>query len=426
MTDAPNRLGALEALRAMEAGTLTPEALMDACLNRVAEREAEVGAFIHLDPEQARDAARAAAASGPLGGLPVAVKDIIDTADMPTGYGSSIYVGHQPADDAAVVARTRAAGGVVMGKTVTTEFAWRNPGKTRNPNGLEHTPGGSSSGSAAAVADFMVPLAFGTQTAGSVIRPAAYCGVVGFKPTFATHDRRGVKELSRYLDTVGVFARSVADIAHFDYALRGEPAPRLDGFDGSAPRLAIHVPFADRIEEDAGEALERVRIAAQTAGASVVGLVDWTAFEAMDDVHARIMTAEAARALAWEYENHADKLTEFYRESIAAGSGVDDVALYQAQADADSFRNDAAARLDGIDAILTVPAPGEAPVGLESTGDPLFNKIWTLLRWPCVTVPAGQGDQGLPLGVQIVTGYGEDAKALAVADWIERALAAGQ
>jgi len=426
MTDAPHRLGALQALRAIEGGSLTPEALMESCLERVAERDGEVGAFIHLDPARAREAARASATGGAIAGLPVAVKDLIDTGDMPTAYGSAIYVGHQPDADAAVVARTRAAGGVVIGKTVTTEFAWRNPGKTRNPHGLGHTPGGSSSGSAAAVADFMAPLAFGTQTAGSVIRPAAYCGVVGFKPTFGTHDRRGVKELSRYLDTVGTFARSVADIAHFDYALRGEPAPRLDGFDGSAPRLAFHVPFADRIEEDAGEALERVRIAVQTAGASVVGLVDWTAFEAMEAVHARIMTAEAARALAWEYDEHAGKLTDFYRQAIAEGRGIDDMALYQAQADADSFRNDAAARLDGIDAILTVPAPGEAPAGLESTGDPLFNKVWTLLRWPCVTVPAGRGDQGLPLGVQIVTGYGEDAKALAVADWIERALAADQ
>jgi Asp-tRNA(Asn)/Glu-tRNA(Gln) amidotransferase A subunit family amidase len=423
MTDAPHRLTALDALARMEAGTLTPEAMMESCLERVAEREAEVGAFIHLDPEQARAAARATPASGPLGGLPVGVKDIIDTADMPTGYGSAIHAGHQPDADAAVVARTRAAGGVILGKTVSTEFAWRNPGKTRNPHGLDHTPGGSSSGSAAAVADFMVPLAFGTQTAGSVIRPAAYCGVVGFKPTFGTHDRRGVKELSRYLDTVGTFARSVADIAHFDYALRGEPAPRLDAFDGAAPRLAIHVPFAEHIEEDAAEALERVRIAAQTAGASVVGLVDWTAYEAMDAVHARIMTAEAARALAWEYDHHPDMLIPFYREAIEEGRAISDIDLLKAQADADSFRNDAAARLDGLDAILTVPASGEAPAGTGFTGEPMFNRIWTLLRWPCVTVPAGRGDQGLPLGVQVVTGYGEDAKALAVAAWIERALA---
>lgn len=424
MTDAPNTLSAVEAARRIEAGTLTVEALAEACLARIAERDPEVGAFIHHDPEAVRQAARGARAEGPLRGLPVAVKDIIDTADLPTEYGSPIYAGNRPTEDAAVVVRTKAAGGLVMGKTVSTEFAWRTPGKTRNPNNLGHTPGGSSSGSAAAVADCMVPLAFGTQTAGSIIRPAAYCGVVGFKPTFATHDRRGVKLLAAYLDTVGVFARSVEDVAFFDYALRGDRAPRLDGFDGAAPRLAIHVPFADKIDEDAAGALERARIAAQTAGASVVALVDWAAYDAMDAVHTQIMTAGAARALAWEYDNARDQLSDFYRETLEAGRAIDDTEFYALQAKADAFRNDAAARLDGVDAILTVPASGEAPAGIEWTGDPLFNKVWTLLRWPCVTIPAGRGANGLPVGVQIVTGYGEDARALAVSSWLERALAA--
>ena len=424
MAEAPNTLSAVEAARRIEAGTLTVEELSEACLARIAEREPEVGAFAHFDAEAVRTAARAARADGPLRGLPVAVKDLIDTADLPTEYGSAIYEGHRPTEDAAVVARTKAAGGLVIGKTVTTEFAWRRPGKTRNPHNLGHTPGGSSSGSAAAVADFMAPLAFGTQTAGSVIRPAAYCGVVGFKPTFGTHDRRGVKLLAEYLDTVGTFARSVEDVAFFDYALRGETMPRLDMFDGAPPRLAIHVPFADRIDEDAAAALERARIAAQTARASVVALVDWTAYEAMDEVHTTIMTAGAARALAWEYDNAYDKLSDFYRETLAAGRAIDDAAYYDAQGKADAFRNDAAARLDGIDAILTVPASGEAPAGIEWTGDPLFNKVWTTLRWPCVTIPSGRGSHGLPVGVQIVAGYGEDARALAVAAWLERAMKA--
>lgn len=423
MSESPNTLTAWAALRRIEAGTLTAEALMAAYLDRIAEREAEVGAFEYLDPEMARAATRASADIGPLRGLPVAVKDLIDTADMPTGYGSAIYEGHRPSEDAAVAARTRSVGGAVMGKTVTTEFAWRRPGKTRNPRNAAHTPGGSSSGSAAAVADFMAPLAFGTQTAGSVIRPAAYCGIVGFKPTFGTYDRTGVKPLAEYFDTVGTFARAVEDIALFDGALRGVTPPRLAGFDGMAPRLAIHVPFADRIEEDAAAVLERVREAAQVAGASVVGLVDWTRFEAMDAVHATIMTAEAGRSLMWEYDNAYDKLSEFYRETIAAGWAIDDTEYYKAMAEADAFRNEAAARLDGIDAILTVPASGEAPEGIDFTGDPLFNKVWTLLRWPCVTIPAGVGQRGLPVGVQIVTGYGEDARALAVAAWLERALA---
>lgn len=424
MADAPNELSAVEAARRIEAGTLTVEALTEACLERIAAREPEVHAFAHIEPDAVRLDAKASRAEGPLRGLPVAVKDIIDTADLPTEYGSPIYAGHRPAEDAAVVARTKAAGGLVLGKTVSTEFAWRTPGPTRNPHNLAHTPGGSSSGSAAAVADFMAPLAFGTQTAGSVIRPAAYCGVVGFKPTFGTHDRRGVKLLAEYLDTVGCFGRSVEDVAFFDYALRGEPVPPLDGFDGSAPRLAIHVPFADRIDDDAAGALERARIAAQTARASVVALVDWTQYDAMDAVHAQIMTAGAARALGWEYDNARDKLSDFYRETLEAGRAIDDIDYYKLQAQADGFRNDAAARLDGFDAILTVPASGEAPEGTAFTGDPLFNKVWTLLRWPCVTIPAGKGSHGLPVGVQIVTGYGEDAKALAVAAWLERALKA--
>lgn len=423
MSESPNTLTAWAALRRIEAGTLTAEALMAACLERIAERESDVGAFKHLNPEMALAAARTAADIGPLRGLPVAVKDLIDTADMPTGYGSAIYEGHRPDEDAAVVARTRSAGGAVIGKTVTTEFAWRRPGKTRNPHNGNHTPGGSSSGPAAAVADFMAPLAFGTQTAGSVIRPAAYCGVVGFKPTFGTYDRAGVKPLAGYFDTVGTFARAVEDIALFDGALRETAPPRLDGFDGASPRLAIHVPFADRIEEDGAAALERAREAAQVAGASVVGLVDWTRFDAMDPVHATIMTAEAGRSLAWEYDNAYDKLSDFYRETIAAGRAIDDAEYYKAMAEADAFRNEAAARLDGIDAILTVPASGEAPEGIEFTGDPLFNKVWTLLRWPCVTIPAGVGQRGLPVGVQVVTGYGEDTRALAVAAWLERALA---
>lgn len=423
--DAAFRLSALEAARRIEDGSLTPEALAASLLERIADREPEVGAFIHIDPEAVRAAARSHPATAPLRGVPVAVKDIIDTADMPTGYGSAIYDGHRPETDAAVVARTRAAGGLVLGKTVTTEFAWRNPGKTRNPHDLGHTPGGSSSGSAAAVGDFMAPLAFGTQTAGSVIRPAAYCGVVGFKPTYGTHDRSGVKELAGYLDTVGVFARSVEDAAFFNAALLGTPPPPLDGFDGSAPRLAIHVPFADRIEEDGAAALERARIAAQTCGASVVGLVDWTQFEDMDPIHDEIMTAGAARALAWEYDHAGDRLSEFYRTTIERGRAIDDQRYMEAQARADAFRNNAVARLDGIDAIVTVPAAGEAPAGTEWTGDPLYNRIWTLLRWPCVTIPAGRGSNGLPVGVQIVTGYGQDTKALAVARWLEQALERG-
>ena len=402
---------------------MTASNALDLYLERIDAVESDVEAFIHLDRDKAREAAASADPSSPLAGLPIGVKDLIDTGDQPTCYGSKIYAGNQPVEDSAVVARAREAGGVILGKTVTTEFAWRNPGRTKNPNNLAHTPGGSSSGSAAAVAAGMMPFAFGTQTAGSVIRPAAYCGIVGFKPTFGTHDRRGVKPLSNYLDTVGTMAQSVEDVAWFDYALRKQPMPDLTEFETRAPRIAIHVPFAADLEDDQARALEVTREAVQKAGGDLSALVDWTRFEEMDPIHETIMKGEAGRALAFEFENHFDQLVPFYQEALAEGRAIADDALFGAQARADAFRNEAAAKLDSFDAILTSPAPGAASKGLESTGDPRWNRIWTMLRWPCVTVPVLKNAEGLPLGVQIVTGYGEDAKALQIAAWIEKALA---
>jgi Asp-tRNA(Asn)/Glu-tRNA(Gln) amidotransferase A subunit family amidase len=234
----PNRLTATEAARAIAAGRLSPADLMEACLTRAAAREGAVRAFVHLDPAQARRAA-AATRPGPLHGIPIAVKDVIDTADMPTAYGSAVWAGHRPRGDAAAVAAARGAGAVVMGKTVTTEFATRHPGATANPANLAHTPGGSSSGSAASVADGMVPLAFGTQTAGSIVRPAAYCGVVGFKPSFGTLHRAGMKVMSESLDTVGVLARSVADCALAMGAMSGRDLGDPEAKPDRAPRFGL-------------------------------------------------------------------------------------------------------------------------------------------------------------------------------------------
>jgi Asp-tRNA(Asn)/Glu-tRNA(Gln) amidotransferase A subunit family amidase len=418
-----NELSAVELVGRIANKDTSVRAVADAHLERIAARDEEVGAFIQINPDQVRAAADAADANGPgfpLHGMPVAVKDIIETADLPTGYGSEIYLDHQPDADADVVTATRKAGGVILGKTVSTEFAWRRPGKTRNPHNTAHTPGGSSSGSAAAVADFMVPLAFGTQTAGSVIRPAAYCGVVGFKPTFGTHPRKGVKELSAYLDTVGSFARSVVDITFFDAALRGASPARLDVFEGGAPRIGVFVPFADSAERDGTSVVEYMRKLAETAGANVIDISGWASFDEMDPVHAKIMTAEAAKALSFEYEHHFDQLSPFYQNALTEGRAIPEDDYLNALATADAFRNEAAAQLDGLDAILTLPAPGEAPEGLAFTGEPMFNRIWTMLRWPCVTIPVGRGTGGLPVGVQIVAGYGRDDRALAVAHWLEK------
>ena len=239
----PNHLTAAEAARRIAAGKLTSEALVTACLERIRERERDVQAWIHCDPDAALAQARAidkARSRGPLAGVPVAFKDIIDTADLPTEYNSAIYRGHRPQTDAACVALVRAAGGVVLGKTVTTEFASRSPGPTRNPHNPKHTPGGSSSGSAAAVADFMAPLAFSTQTGGSTIRPASYCGIVGYKPTFGTINRAGVKPLAESLDTIGVMARTVEDCALLVHAVSGRSLPDFASQLASPPRIGLH------------------------------------------------------------------------------------------------------------------------------------------------------------------------------------------
>jgi len=420
-----NELSAVEAARRIKAGDLTAETLMRACLERTADRDAAVRAWAHLDPEQAIAGAKAADAAGnpgPLAGIPVGVKDIIDTADMPTRHGSTIYGLNRPNADAAVVTLTREQGGVVMGKTVTTEFAWRNPGPTGNPHNPAHTPGGSSSGSAAGVADKQFPLAFGTQTAGSVIRPAAYCGAVGFKPSVGTHSRAGVKELSGYLDTVGCFARSVEDVGFFDAALRGTAPSPLDIFDGAPPRIGVMVPFRIEAEAAALDMLETVWRRAETAGATIIDIASNTSFEALADVQTVVMTGDSGRALEWEYERHPERLTRFYRDNIALGLAMAGDALAGAKARADKARAEQAALFEGVDILLTLPAPGEAPLGLGFTGDPLFNRVWTILGWPCVTIPAGSGPNGLPLGAQIVAPAAADATALAAAAWLENAL----
>jgi Asp-tRNA(Asn)/Glu-tRNA(Gln) amidotransferase A subunit family amidase len=425
MTEA-HELSAVEAVRRIKAGDLTAEALMRSCLDRVAARDDAVRAWAHLDPGQAIASAKAADAAGNpgvLAGVPVGVKDIIDTADMPTRHGSTIYGLNRPNADAAIVRRTRDQGGVVMGKTVTTEFAWRNPGPTRNPHNPEHTPGGSSSGSAAGVADRQFPLAFGTQTAGSVIRPAAFCGAVGFKPSVDTHERTGVKELSNYLDTIGTFARSVEDVALFNTALRQLPPPDLETFADKPPRFGLMVPFRIEAEAAALLAFEAAWRQAEAAGAAVVDIPSSTGFETLADLQTVVMAGDSGRALAWEYDHHPERLIRFYRDNIATGRAISDAALLAAKSKADQGRATQAALFESVDAILTLPAPGEAPSGLAFTGDPLFNRVWTLLGWPCVTVPCAHGPNGLPLGIQIVGQAAADARTLAAAAWLERVLA---
>jgi amidase len=420
-TEAVN-LTAVAAARRVAAGTLRPEALMDAYLDRIASRDPGVLAFAHFDPALAR-AAAAAALPGPLCGIPVGVKDVLDTAGMPSQYGSPIWSGWQPRADAAAVAAARAAGGVVVGKTVTTEFATRKPGPTMNPVNPAHTPGGSSSGSAAGVAAGLFPLAFGTQTAGSVIRPAAFCGVVGYKPTFGLICRSGMKIMADSLDTIGVLARTVADCALFAGAVSGRDLGDPDTRADRPPRIGIcQSPVWPAAASETRALLARVTDALGRAGASVSARELPDGFADLIEAHPIVMNAESARALAWERAHHPDLISEGLRERLAFGLAQSEAALDRAYAVFARTRAAFPQAMDGLDVLVTPAAPGEAPLGLEWTGDPVFNFIWTSLHVPCVTVPAGTGPNGLPLGIQIVGRRGDDRAVLAWARWVEAAI----
>ncbi len=421
MTD-PVRLTATEAARAIAAGRLSPSELMEACLDRAAAREPAVRAFVHLDPAQARRVA-AQARPGPLHGIPIGVKDVIDTADMPTGYGSAAWAGWRPRADAASVAAARAAGAVVMGKTVTTEFATRHPGATANPHDPAHTPGGSSSGSAAAVADFMLPLAFGTQTAGSIVRPAAFCGVVGFKPSYGTLHRGGMRVMSESLDTIGVLARSVADCALAMGAMSGRDYGDPETKRERAPRLGLTLgPDPDKAAPETRALLDRAAEAARKAGAEVVPFELPPLLRRAAELHPVVMNCETLQALAWELAEANAQLSPVLREKMD-WARAQPLALFREARITQSQAIDAFAGMtQGLDALLTPSAPGEAPEGLGWTGDPAFNLLWTMLWGPNVTVPAGTGPKGLPLGVQLVGRIGEDKAVLGWARWLQAAL----
>ena len=418
-----SRLTATEAVRLFNTGRLKAEALMEACLDRIAAREAEVRAFAWFDADAARRAA-ASAHPGPLHGLPIGVKDVIDTADMPTDYGSTIWRAWRPRADAACVAWAKANGGVILGKTVTTEFATRRPGPTANPHRLSHTPGGSSSGSAAAVADFFVPLAFGTQTGGSVIRPAAYCGVVGFKPSFGLINRTGMKIMSDSLDTIGVMARSVADCALFAGSVAGVDLGDPDVKPGRAPRIGLcrspswhkALPETEALFDNVSQALAR-------AGANLAECELPAPYARLATAHPVLMCSESARSMGWELTHHRREISEILLDRLESGLAQSQEAIAAAQATFAETQRDFPAVTENFDVLVTPSAPGQAPEGLHATGDFAFNFIWTSLHVPCVTVPAGTGPGGLPLGIQIVGRQGEDRATLAWARYVADAVA---
>ena len=422
MTDLAD-LTATEAATRIRAGRLDAVSLMEACLERIAARNPTIQAFAAFDPDQARRAARHAR-PGPLHGLPVGVKDVLDTADFPSQYGSPIWRGHRPRADAAAVAWTRAAGGVVIGKTVTTEFATRKPGPTANPANPAHTPGGSSSGSAAGVGAGLFPLAFGTQTAGSIIRPAAFCGAVGYKPSYGMIPRLGMKLMSHTLDTIGTMGRSVADCALLAGVAGGrnlgDPDRRPDG----APRVGMcRSPVWHAAAPETQALFDRVAGQLARAGATVASRELPAAYAAMEEAHPVVMNAESAASMGWELNFARDGISEGLRERLDWGLAQGEAGLDAALAVFARLQAGFAEATDGLDILVSPAAPGEAPSGVEWTGDPVFNAIWTGLGVPCVTVPAGTGPNGLPLGIQIVGRTGEDRTVLAWAQWVAAAVA---
>ncbi len=421
----------------LRAGDVNAEDLVRDCLDRIEATDGAIQAWSHLDAEHALAQARAldelrrdGRPLGPLHGIPVAIKDIIDTADMPTEYGSPIHAGHQPVQDATLIAKLREAGAVIMGKSATTEFAFISAGKTANPHNPDHTPGGSSSGSAAAVAAGHVPLAVGTQTAGSVIRPASFCGVFGLKPSQGMISRAGVLRTAESLDQIGVFGRCLEDVALLVDVLSGHDAADQACYARAKPNLGagcraeapvapnflwFGLPFDDRLDDDARAGFGELR---EVLGGQVETIALPESLGNIIDHQKVIHQYEVRRHLAHEFEHSPDQLSTAMRKTMQAADtiGADDYAhSLAAMAAAKSFF---AELFHDYDAVLTPAATGAAPSGLERTGDPIFCTLWTFCGLPSLTLPLLQAENGLPIGVQLVAGLEEDDRLCRSAQWL--------
>jgi Asp-tRNA(Asn)/Glu-tRNA(Gln) amidotransferase A subunit family amidase len=417
-----SRLTAAELTQSIARGTKS-EDVVRACLERIDDREKHVHAWAFLDREHALKQARALDRSGPRGqplfGIPIGVKDVIDTADMPTQMGSSLYQGHRSGSDAACVALARAAGAMILGKTVTCEFAGMSPGPTTNPHNKAHTPGGSSSGSAAAVADFMVPLALGTQTGGSVLRPASFCGVFGFKPTFGAFNRRGMFPAAESLDTIGVFARSIADIEILSTVLElgaESPAARLD----RRPRIGLcRTPMWEKAQPETVAAVENAAEQLERAGAPITPVTLPDSFaELRHAARETINNYERAGAMAHEWNTNPESISPVLRKRIEIGSRMPRSEYLQGIRLGEECRAKLPQVFADFDALLAPCVNGEAPRGLQATGDPSFQTIWTILHTPSIALPTHRGPHGLPVGIQLVAPRYADRQLLACAQWV--------
>jgi Asp-tRNA(Asn)/Glu-tRNA(Gln) amidotransferase A subunit family amidase len=434
-------LGARDARAAIDEGLISSRELVEACLARIDELEPEIGAWAHVDRDAALGQALAAdeyrktgLPTGALHGLPVGIKDIIDTADYPTERGTVLHEGRRPERDATLVSLLKEAGAIILGKTVSTEMAVYAPGKTRNPHNPQHTPGGSSSGSAAAIAAAMVPLSVGTQTNGSVIRPAAYCGVYAFKPSFGRISRHGVMQQSPPLDTVGVFARDLDDLA-----LIADVLMRFDAQDAAMTPIAppciarimaeevpvdphfafVRTPAWDQVEQVSKDALRELIDATNQARPQTVDLLDLpSSFGDLHEDHRKVMERDLARSFADEYRRGKAQLSDVLREMIERGQQVSDADYDKAVARIEDYGAILDLIFEDYDAILTPSTPGPAPAGIEATGSPVMNTIWTFCGTPALNVPLLQSPNGLPMGVQVVGAKNDDGRLFRSTRWL--------
>ena len=426
MSDELNTLSATEIATGVAAGTFTAEEVTMACLDHIAGREDVVGAWEFVDPELALAQARvvdAAPEKGVMAGVPVGVKDIIDTHDMPTGMGSPIYDGHRPPADASCVAQMRAAGAVILGKTVTCEFAGLTPRKTANPHDPARTPGGSSSGSAAAVADHMLPVAFGTQTGGSVLRPSSYCGIIGYKPSFDTFSLTGVYPAAESLDTLGLHARKLEDIELASSALLMRPHALVP--DSQRPPVVglCKTTMWDAAQPESREAVENAAAAMKAAGAQVRDFELPEEFDWLGELRGIINGRERAVVMADEWARNRDGLSDQLQKTIQDGLDTNHRDYVDAMYLMETCRARTTQAFEGCDVLLTPAVDGEAPVGLDETGSPRFQVLWTMLHTPTITLPTHTGPNGLPIGIQLVAPYRADRSLMAISRWTLEACA---
>lgn len=414
-----NTLSVRAIARGISAGNFTAEAVVRDCLSRIDAREQEVKAWAFIDAEMAIAQARAVdkgAGGGVLHGVPIGIKDVIDVFDMPTQMGSPIYKGYRPGTDASSTALLRAAGAIIMGKTITCEFAGLTPNITTNPHDATRTPGGSSSGSAAAVSDFMIPAATGTQTGGSVLRPASYCGVVGYKPSYNLIPRGGMKFAAESRDTIGVFARDVDDADLLASALTGRPA--IQEWSSAAPRIGLcRTHHWDAVHQETIHAIEDAAQRLWAAGAVIREVSLPTNFADLSEARTVVNPFERARALAHEWNMHPELLSDKLRAMVEAGQKIPYESYIATLQMMKERRDQLAGVFDGIDVLLTPCVQGEAPVGLGFTGETRFQEFWTALHVPTLSLPTHKGPNGMPVGIQLVGAAYQDKRLLGAAHW---------